>query len=152
MKEIKEKKRPGVVLIHRDWCSACKTIGRYCREDIPLIRMSKKFVMISAPNGEEPQDETFQMGLLLYLIIIVDGVYFPRLYFINPDGSVNYGIVGDPQAEKYQFYYSTPEQIIDSMKKMIKDLKAKKQRRKARKAAEEAIPENVDENFQVEDL
>ena len=65
MKEIKEKKRPGVVLIHREWCSACRTIGRYCYDNIPLIKMSKKFVMISAPAGEEPQDETFQMGIKL---------------------------------------------------------------------------------------
>ena len=82
----------------------------------------------------------------------VDGAYFPRLYFINPDGSVNYDIVGDPQAEKYQFYYSGPEQIVDSMKKMIKDLKAKKQRKKARKIMEEPIRENVDGEFQAEDL
>lgn len=64
MKEIKEKKRPGLIVIHRDWCSSCQTIGGYCSDDIPLIKMSKKFVMISAPNGEEPQDETFQMGIL----------------------------------------------------------------------------------------
>ena len=72
---------------------------------------------------------------------------------MNQDGSVNYDIVGNPQAEKYQFYYSGPEQIISSMKKMITDLKAKKQRRKARKAAEEVvINENVDNEFQEEDL
>ena len=64
MKEIKEKKRPGLIVIHRDLCSSCQTIGGYCSDDIPLIKMSKKFVMISAPNGEEPQDETFQMGIL----------------------------------------------------------------------------------------
>ena len=67
MKEIKEKKRPGLVLIHREWCSACKTIGKYCREDIPLIKMSKKFVMISAPSGEDPLDDTFQMGIVFVI-------------------------------------------------------------------------------------
>ena len=85
--------------------------------------------------------------------MLVDGAYFPRIYFINPDGSVNYDIVGNPQAEKYQFYYSGPEHIISSMKKMITDLKAKKKRRKARKAAEEVVNnENVDNEFQEEDL
>lgn len=64
---------------------------------------------------------------------------------------MNYDVVGNPQAEKYQFYYSGPEQIVDSMKKMIKDLKAKKQR-KARKSMEEPILENVDSEFQAEDL
>ena len=62
MKEIKEKKRPGMVLIHRSWCETCRNLGRMCRDNIPLIKMSKKFVMISAPNGEEPQDDTFKMG------------------------------------------------------------------------------------------
>ena len=92
-----------------------------------------------------------------YSLICIDGAYFPRIYFINPDGSVNYDIVGDPQAEKYQFYYSGPEQIITSMKKMITDLKAKKQRRKAqRKLVEEPVEQSVnvivDSEFQEEDL
>ena len=62
MREIKEKKRPGMLLIHRDWCQTCQNLGRMCRDNIPLIRLSKKFVMISAPNGEEPQDDTFKIG------------------------------------------------------------------------------------------
>ena len=65
MKEIIEKKKPGVLLIHRNWCEGCRAVGRLCYDNIPLIKMSKKFVMISAPNGEEPQDETFQMGIKL---------------------------------------------------------------------------------------
>lgn len=77
MKEIKESKRPGVVLIHRDWCSACRTIGKFCRDDIPLIKMSKKFVMISCPNGEEPQDDTFKMGMFTLVILPFRWFLFP---------------------------------------------------------------------------
>ena len=87
MKEIKESKRPGVVLIHRDWCSACKTIGKFCRDDIPLIKMSKKFVMISCPNGEEPQDDTFKMGTLR-------PHHFTDRPKTVPAGSRNLGFVG----------------------------------------------------------
>lgn len=81
----------------------------------------------------------------------LDGSYFPRLYFINPDGSVNYDIVSDPSAERYQFYYPDPQHIIDAMKRMIKDLKAKKQRRLARQAAKE-VKEVDDSQFMEEDL
>ena len=67
-----------------------------------------------------------------FLLTRVDGSYFPRFYFINPDGSVNYDIISDPEAEQYQFFYPEPERIVRSMKQHIKELKAKKQRRKAR--------------------
>ena len=116
-----------------------------CRENVPLIKMSKKFVMISAPNGEEPQDDTFRIGMVYHFyVIVIDGSYFPRFYFINPDGSVNYDIISDPDAEKYQFFYPEPERIVSSMKQMIKDLKAKKQRKKARM-------EKMKEEIAVED-
>lgn len=74
----------------------------------------------------------------------VDGSYFPRIYFINPDGSVNYDIISDPEAEQYQFFYPEPERIVSSMKQHIKELKAKKQRRKARM-------EKMKEEIAVED-
>lgn len=84
MKEIKESKRPGVVLIHREWCESCRTIGRYCRDDIPLIKMSKKFVMISCPNGEEPQDDTFKMGNGYIFVLIHRRFLFPSSLFYQP--------------------------------------------------------------------
>lgn len=84
MKEIKESKRPGVVLIHREWCESCRTIGRYCRDDIPLIKMSKKFVMISCPNGEEPQDDTFKMGNCSVLVLIHRWFVFPPSLLYQP--------------------------------------------------------------------
>ena len=154
MKEIKEKKRPGLLLIHRDWCKTCQNLGRMCRENIPLIKLSKKFVMISAPNGEELQDDTYKIGFkLMWIALFVDGSYFPRIYFINPDGSVNYDIISDPNAEKYQFFYPDAERIIDSMKQMIKELKAKRQRKRAQKEKKVEVVEDVNESvYQEEDL
>ena len=65
---------------------------------------------------------------------------------------MNYDIVSDPEAEKYQFYYSSPQAIVKAMEEMIADLKAKKRRRKAHKMEQEKeIP--VDESaFDAEDL
>ena len=153
MKEIKEKKRPGLLLIHRDWCQTCQNLGRYCRKNIPLIKMSKKFVMISAPNGEEPQDDTYKIGSILESACnLLDGSYFPRIYFINPDGSVNYDIISDPNAEKYQFFYPDAERILDSMKQMIKELKAKRQRKRQQKQRVEVMPDATDSEYLPEDL
>ena len=90
--------------------------------------------------------------IAIYLFLYIDGSYFPRLYFINPDGSVNYDIISNPNIERYQFYYSGPEDIIESMKRMIKDLKLKKQRRLARQAAKEELKDVDDSQFQAEDL
>ena len=65
---------------------------------------------------------------------------------------MNYDIVSNPNIERYQFYYSGPEDIIDAMKRMIKDLKLKKQRRLARQAAKEELTDVDDSQFQAEDL
>jgi len=84
---------------------------------------------------------------------LLDGSYFPRIYFINPDGSVNYDIISDPNAEKYQFFYPDAERIIDSMKQMIKELKAKRQRKRAQKEKIVEVAEDVNESvYQEEDL
>ena len=81
-----------------------------------------------------------------------DGSYFPRIYFINPDGSVNYDIISDPNADKYQFFYPDDQRIIDSMKQMIKEVKAKRQRKKAKKEKEEDLKDVNESVYQEEDL
>lgn len=81
-----------------------------------------------------------------------DGSYFPRIYFINPDGSVNYDIISDPNADKYQFFYPDDQRIIDSMKQMIKEVKAKRQRKKAKKEKEEELKDVNESVYQEEDL
>mgnify|MGYP002582436058 FL=1 len=78
----------------------------------------------------------------------VDGAYFPRFYFINPDGSVNYDIISNPESTKYQFYYPGPEPLVDAMKRMIKDLK----RRKQRKQRKQETVEFDESQYAAEDL
>ena len=72
----------------------------------------------------------------------------PRFYFINPDGSVNYDIISNPESTKYQFYYPGPEPLVDAMKRMIKDLK----RRKQRKQRKQETVEFDESQYAAEDL
>ena len=81
-----------------------------------------------------------------------DGAYFPRFYFINPDGSVNYDIVSNPDSTTYQFYYPGPEPLVDAMKRMIKDLKSKKHRKQARMEKKQEEIEVDESQFAAEDL
>ena len=59
---------------------------------------------------------------------------------------MNYDIIPDPNAEKYQFFYPDAERIIDSMKQMIKELKAKRQRKRAQKEKIVEVAEDVNES------
>ena len=66
---------------------------------------------------------------------------------------MNYDIISDPNAEKYQFFYPDAERIIDSMKQMIKELKAKRQRKRAQKEKKVELTGDVNESvYQEEDL
>ena len=65
---------------------------------------------------------------------------------------MNYDIISDPNADKYQFFYPDDQRIIDSMKQMIKEVKAKRQRKKAKKEKEEELKDVNESVYQEEDL
>ena len=62
MKEMEESHKPGIVIIFKSWCGACKGLGRRIASDEKTIEFSKRFVMILAMDDEEPEEEKWLPG------------------------------------------------------------------------------------------
>lgn len=67
MRAQKERK-PLMMIIHTSGCPACRNLKTNIASDKTLLEMSKKFVMVSALDEEEPEEGKFQP----------DGQYYPR--------------------------------------------------------------------------
>ena len=63
MKAIRELNKPGVVIIYKNWCGACRGLGKRIATDERLIDFSKRFVMILAADEEEPEEEKWLPGI-----------------------------------------------------------------------------------------
>lgn len=62
LKEICETKKPGIILIGKDWCETCKKTGVKFQNDKELLELSRNFVMISCYDNEEPDFDEFRPG------------------------------------------------------------------------------------------
>ena len=60
--EIKETKKPGMIVFHRDNRNSCVRLGNEMRGYKQLIKRSEKFVMISCNGENDPQSEIFDYG------------------------------------------------------------------------------------------
>ena len=63
MKEITKTNKPGVVIIYKNWCGACRALGKRISNDERLVEFSKRFVMILAADEDEPEDEKWLPGI-----------------------------------------------------------------------------------------
>ena len=70
MNEISRTNKPGIVIIYKNWCGACRSLGKRIATDEKLIEFSKHFVMILAPDEEEPEDEKWLPGFVLKCFMI----------------------------------------------------------------------------------
>lgn len=76
-------------------------------DDEKLKYESSNFVMVNVGDSSSFSSDEYAP----------DGGYFPRILFLNPDGSVIDGITNIEGNPKYTHFYSTPEQIVDGMKR-----------------------------------
>ena len=63
MREITDSNKPGIVIIYKNWCGACRALGKRISNDERLLEFSKHFVMILAADEEEPEGEKFLPGI-----------------------------------------------------------------------------------------
>jgi len=111
-KEIaKEQTKPMMVIIHRTWCSACKALKPKLANSYDVYELSKNFVMVNIEDDEEPEDTDF----------FVDGGYYPRIFFLDPEGSVVKDLHNDnPAFLKYKFSYNEVDSVVLAMRNAIK--------------------------------
>uniref|UniRef100_A0A915HYS8 Thioredoxin domain-containing protein n=1 Tax=Romanomermis culicivorax TaxID=13658 RepID=A0A915HYS8_ROMCU len=108
----KEQRKPLFVLIHKTWCHACQNLKKTFAKAKAIQDMAKNFIMVNCEDDEEPWEEDFSP----------DGAkYIPRLFFVDPDGTVLKD-VKNPKEEfqQYPYYYSNPAPIITAMKQIMK--------------------------------
>ncbi|KAJ0172144.1 hypothetical protein K1T71_012117 [Dendrolimus kikuchii] len=102
-------KKPVMVIIHKSWCSACKNLKPKFSGSKEIENLSKHFVMVNLVDEEEPKSHVFAP----------DGTYIPRILFLSPNGLVDNDIYNEDGSSQHKYFYSRPEQIAKSMKKVL---------------------------------
>ncbi|GAB0090726.1 Thioredoxin, conserved site [Sergentomyia squamirostris] len=111
LKRAEKEVKPLMIVIHATGCPACKSLKTEFASDKTLLELSKKFVMVSAMDEEEPQGKEFKP----------DGMYYPRILFISPCGNVLSQIVNEHRANSdSKYFYSKTLDIKKSMNQVIK--------------------------------
>eukprot|EP00245_Coleochaete_scutata_P008445 TRINITY_DN2575_c0_g1_i1.p1 TRINITY_DN2575_c0_g1~~TRINITY_DN2575_c0_g1_i1.p1 ORF type:complete len:143 (+),score=41.68 TRINITY_DN2575_c0_g1_i1:153-581(+) len=95
--------KPIFMFIHKEWCGACKNLKSELQKDNPVtsefVELSKKFVMVSGADDEEPQGPEYAP----------DGGYIPRILFLDTDGKVHPEIKSSNA--QYDYYYGTVQEV-----------------------------------------
>ena len=110
MRLIKEQKKPGMILIHKTWCGACKHLKPAVTQSKEMEALSRDFVMINLQDEEEPRDAKYKP----------DGGYIPRVLFVRSDGEIMHDIYNADGSDNYKYYYSSPDYIVKSMERVKK--------------------------------
>jgi len=109
-----EINKPIFVLIHKTWCHACKALKKAMQQSNArkvFSRLSENFVMVNAADDEEPYEEEYRP----------DGKYIPRVLFLDKNGDLLSEFKNKKAEYKnYAYYYSSPADIINTMKDVLK--------------------------------
>ena len=107
----KETGRPLMVVLHKSWCPACKSLKPKFAASKPLEKLSSQFVMVNAKEGEKPIDDSK---------FNIDGQYIPRIIFLDSNENVLADVINEDGNPQYKYYHMNVESIVQSMKKVIK--------------------------------
>ncbi|XP_074641820.1 thioredoxin domain-containing protein 12-like [Tubulanus polymorphus] len=110
VKLSKESGKPLMLVIHKSWCGACKSLKPLFAQSKEIEKLSKNFVMVNTLDDAEPDDSKYSP----------DGGYIPRILFQDSEGNVNKNLYNQAGNAEYKFYYYDPEDIGTTMKAAIK--------------------------------
>jgi len=105
--------KPTMLVIHKSWCGACKSLKPKFAEDKDIEKLSSKFNMVNALDDDEPKGAEFTP----------DGGYIPRILFLDTDGNVMKEKINVGGNDKYKYYYPSTAGIVKSMGAVSKDFK-----------------------------
>ena len=103
--KISESGKPGMLVIHKSWCGACKALKPKFAESKEIEAASEDFVMFNALDDDEPNGAEFKP----------DGGYIPRILFLNANGDVVPELVNKGR-DSYKYYYPSPNDVVRGMK------------------------------------
>jgi len=94
-----------MVVIHKSWCGACKSLGPQVAADPKIKELSAKFTMVNVIDDEEPEGDARFAG---------DGGYIPRVFFYSKGKLLDSVTSGNDQ---YKYYFSSAEAVASAMEK-----------------------------------
>jgi len=103
--------KPIMVVLHKTWCGACKNLKPKFAASKELLEMSEKFVMVNSEDDEAPISEAD---------FSIDGGYIPRIVFVDSKGTVRPEFTNKARPAQYKYFYPAPDQILTTMKEVIK--------------------------------
>lgn len=110
---IADSSKPSMIILHKSWCPACKSLKSKLAESFQFEKLSARFSMVNA-NEDDPIHDLPSLN--------VDGTYIPRIFFIDQEGNVLQDIQNTKGNPNYKFYYYNENSIIDSMWKTLHKL------------------------------
>ena len=106
----KETGKPLMLILHKSWCPACKSLKPKFAGSEEIDKLSSQFVMVNAKEGEEPMGDSK---------LDIDGKYIPRVIFLDSEGNVLSDVINDDGNPQYKYYHMNSESIIKSMRKVL---------------------------------
>jgi protein-disulfide reductase (glutathione) len=106
--EAKKERMPVMVVIHTAWCSKCKALKQSSFSDPQLRELSEEFVMVNVDQDVEPKAGD----------LAPDGMYIPRVVFLDPDGKVDEDLK-NPRPSRYKYFYLPQDDLLATMRKAL---------------------------------
>jgi len=104
----KKEGKPLMLLIHKSWCGACKSLKPKFRDSKKIAKLSQSFVMVNTMDNDEPPGDIYKP----------DGGYVPRLFFFDSEGELLRDVVNEHGNPEYKYYYYDELSIVTSMEKV----------------------------------
>lgn len=107
--KIKATRRPGMMIVHKTWCGACRTLKPKFDAHREIEALSTGFILISLSDDNQPKEKKY----------MPDGEYVPRILFINPHGIVMTEVINENGSADFKYFYSDADSIAKSMKRVL---------------------------------
>ncbi len=99
--------KPLMLVIHRTWCGACKSLRPKFDASKEIEALSGQLVMVNSADESKFTETEFSP----------DGGYVPRILFFDPEGNHLEEIV--QRSDKYKYFHYDPSSIVTAMKEAV---------------------------------
>lgn len=106
--ESEKTEKPLMLVIHKSWCGACKSLKPKFAESKKITELSDRFVMVNLSDDKEPEGDQYKP----------DGGYIPRILFMT-GSSVHEEIYNKKGNPKYKYYYTGADSIVATMEEVL---------------------------------